>query len=204
MAPTDPTTRRQILDAGLRIADRSGPEAITMRAVAGEVGLTPMALYHHVRDRRDLVSGIVEQLLDDVAYPWNDPGTWTERLRCHFLQLRLLGHLHPRLAPLIIHHNRHTTAMQRIQLAGLQALSDAGVPTDRLRRAQALVWTMQLGFVVREALGHFRDQAPGGADGDAAAALALIEHYVTWAVAHPDQAFPDDHDTRWSPYWDED
>ena len=204
MAPTDRTTRQQVLSAGLRIADRTGPESITMRAVAGEVGLTPMALYHHVRDRRDLVSGIVEQLLDDIADPWEGPAPWTERLRSLFLQLRHLGHQHPRLAPLVLHHDRHSSAMRRIELAGLRALSDAGVPTEHLPRVQAMVWTLQLGFVVREALGQFRDQAPGGADGDAAAALALIEQYVTWAAAHPERAFPDDPTTRWSRHWDDD
>ncbi len=204
MAPTDRTTRRQVLDAGLRIADRSGPEAITMRAVAGEVGLTPMALYHHVRNRRDLVSGIVEQLLDEMADPWDGPDPWAERLRSRFLQLRHLGHQHPHLAPLVLHHNRHSAAMRRIELAGLQALSDAGVPTDHIPRVGAMVWTMQLGFVVREALGHFRDQPPGGADRHAAAALALVEQYVTWAVAHPERAFPDDPTTQWSRHWDDD
>ena len=204
VAPTDRTTRHQVLSAGLRIADRSGPEAITIRAVAGEVGLTPMALYHHVRDRRDLVSGIVEQLLDEMADPWDGPGPWTERLRSLFLQLRHLGHQHPRIAPLVLHDNRHSGAMRRIELAGLQALSDAGVPSDHLPRVQAMVWTMQLAFVVREALGHFRDQPPGGGDRHAAAALVLVEQYVTWAVAYPERAFPDDPATQWSRSWDDD
>jgi AcrR family transcriptional regulator len=56
-------SRADIVDAARRIVDREGVQNLTMRRVAAEVGGAPMALYHHVRGREQLLT----LLLDDVA-----------------------------------------------------------------------------------------------------------------------------------------
>ncbi|WP_326820539.1 TetR/AcrR family transcriptional regulator [Streptosporangium sp. NBC_01756] len=56
-------SRREILDAALRIIERDGMESLTMRRLAKDVGSTPMALYHHVQDKEELLL----LLLDDYA-----------------------------------------------------------------------------------------------------------------------------------------
>ncbi|WP_053754104.1 TetR/AcrR family transcriptional regulator [Streptomyces sp. MMG1533] len=45
----------QIVDVARRIIEEEGVEAVSMRRVAKEVGATPMALYHHVRDKDELL-----------------------------------------------------------------------------------------------------------------------------------------------------
>lgn len=45
----------QIVDVARRIIQEEGVEAVSMRRVAKEVGATPMALYHHVRDKDELL-----------------------------------------------------------------------------------------------------------------------------------------------------
>lgn len=45
----------QIVDVARRIIREEGVEAVSMRRVAKEVGATPMALYHHVRDKDELL-----------------------------------------------------------------------------------------------------------------------------------------------------
>ncbi len=47
--------RRQIVDVARRILQEEGVAALSMRRVAKEVGATPMALYHHVRDKDELL-----------------------------------------------------------------------------------------------------------------------------------------------------
>ncbi|MBT2677183.1 TetR/AcrR family transcriptional regulator [Streptomyces sp. ISL-14] len=46
---------QQIVDVARRIIREEGVEAVSMRRVAKEVGATPMALYHHVRDKDELL-----------------------------------------------------------------------------------------------------------------------------------------------------
>ncbi|MFG3259474.1 TetR/AcrR family transcriptional regulator [Streptomyces sp. NPDC048172] len=57
------TSRAQILEAAWRLIDRDGWQKLTMRRLAAEAGAAPTTLYHHVRDRDDLLT----QLLDDYA-----------------------------------------------------------------------------------------------------------------------------------------
>ncbi|MFI7231818.1 TetR/AcrR family transcriptional regulator [Nonomuraea angiospora] len=56
-------SRREIVTAALRVIEEDGTGALTMRRLAREVGSTAMALYHHVRDKEELLL----LLLDDYA-----------------------------------------------------------------------------------------------------------------------------------------
>lgn len=58
-----PLSRERIFDAALAVADRNGGSAVTMRAVAREVGVEAMSLYYHVRDREDLLDGLADTLV---------------------------------------------------------------------------------------------------------------------------------------------
>ncbi|UKD51622.1 TetR/AcrR family transcriptional regulator [Amycolatopsis sp. FU40] len=57
-------SRSDIVAAAHRVIDEDGVDALTMRRLAKEVGSTPMALYHHVRDKE----GLLLLLLDDYAH----------------------------------------------------------------------------------------------------------------------------------------
>ncbi|MEU7893383.1 helix-turn-helix domain-containing protein [Nonomuraea sp. NPDC049152] len=56
-------SRADIVSAAHRIIDEEGTPGLTMRRLAREVGATPMALYHHVHDKDELL----QLLLDDYA-----------------------------------------------------------------------------------------------------------------------------------------
>jgi AcrR family transcriptional regulator len=55
------TSRAEILTAARQVIDRDGWEKLTVRRLAAEVGVGTTTLYHHVRDREDLLV----QLLDE-------------------------------------------------------------------------------------------------------------------------------------------
>jgi hypothetical protein len=48
---------------GLTRADREGMERLSMRALAGDLGVEAMSLYNHVRNKEDLIDGMVEAVL---------------------------------------------------------------------------------------------------------------------------------------------
>lgn len=69
-----------VVDAGTRVATSAGLDRVGMRAVAGELGVTPMALYRHVGDADSLHIAVVERLLADL--PEVAPGEpWDQRCR---------------------------------------------------------------------------------------------------------------------------
>jgi AcrR family transcriptional regulator len=55
-----PLSRDRIAEAALHIMDTEGLDAVSMRRVAREVGVEAMSLYHHVRDKDDLLNGVIE------------------------------------------------------------------------------------------------------------------------------------------------
>lgn len=69
-----------VLEAGAELAARAGLSAVSVRAVAGVLGVTPMALYRHVDDAESLRTAVIEQLLLDLPdVPTH--GTWDQRCR---------------------------------------------------------------------------------------------------------------------------
>jgi AcrR family transcriptional regulator len=62
-----PLERDEILDCALAIVQKEGLEAVSMRRLAHELGVTPMALYHHVPDKPALMSAMVERVWNVVA-----------------------------------------------------------------------------------------------------------------------------------------
>jgi AcrR family transcriptional regulator len=54
------TTSQQIYQCALRILEAEGSHAVSIRRVAKEVGITPMAIYHHFPSREALLDAVVD------------------------------------------------------------------------------------------------------------------------------------------------
>lgn len=76
-------TREAVVARAIEIGTAEGLEAVSLRRLAQELGVTPMALYRHVRDKQDLVNAMTEIVLDGIdATAGFRPGMhWTERIR---------------------------------------------------------------------------------------------------------------------------
>lgn len=53
--------RRALLDASIAILEKSGPEALTLRAAARKAGVSHTAPYRHFADKNDLLAAIAEE-----------------------------------------------------------------------------------------------------------------------------------------------
>ena len=62
-------SRAQILAAALELADRDGLEAVTMQRIARAIGAEPMSLYRHVRNKEDLLDGLVDLVFAEIELP---------------------------------------------------------------------------------------------------------------------------------------
>lgn len=61
------TTSRQIYESALRILEAEGPQAVSMRRVAKEVGITAMAIYHHFPSREALLNAVVDSEFEQLV-----------------------------------------------------------------------------------------------------------------------------------------
>jgi TetR/AcrR family tetracycline transcriptional repressor len=76
-------TREAVVARALEIGNSEGLEAVSLRRLAQDLGVTPMALYRHVRDKQDLINAMTEVVLDgiDATVGVRPEMTWTERWR---------------------------------------------------------------------------------------------------------------------------
>ena len=59
-------TREAIVAAGVELVDAAGPDALTMRAVAGRLGSGVMSLYRHVADRDALLDLVLDAMAGEI------------------------------------------------------------------------------------------------------------------------------------------
>ncbi|MBO0684945.1 MAG: TetR/AcrR family transcriptional regulator C-terminal domain-containing protein [Candidatus Dormibacteraeota bacterium] len=70
-----PTSER-IVAAGIAVADAEGLGAVTMRRVAGEVGIATMSIYRHVEDKDDLLLRMLDAVFGEWRFPPEPPPGW--------------------------------------------------------------------------------------------------------------------------------
>jgi AcrR family transcriptional regulator len=73
------TSRAQILAAARRLIDRDGWDKLTIRRLAAEIGIGPTTLYHHVRDKEDLLLLLLNEYADQIPQP-DLPGDARDRI----------------------------------------------------------------------------------------------------------------------------
>src|SRR5690242_9736468 len=100
-----PLTRDEIFAAALAIVDAEGFAALSMRRLARDLDVEAMSLYHHVRNKRALLAGVVELSLLSEAPPPPRPGTpWQDVVVIMVLAFRRPLVAHPNVLPLMAAH----------------------------------------------------------------------------------------------------
>lgn len=79
--------RDRVVTAALDLAERHSLETITMRALAAHLGISPAAMYYHVRDRGELLDATTENVLARVKIPSADLA-WDAQLKALFTDAR--------------------------------------------------------------------------------------------------------------------
>lgn len=98
---TGKLTREQMLACALELVDRFGIEKLSMRALARALNRDPMSLYRHAANKADLLDGIAETVLTQLAVDPTDPD-WNAQLRTVARRFRRLALAHPHVVPLLV------------------------------------------------------------------------------------------------------
>ena len=75
-AVREPVDRDRIAATAMDIINEVGVDKLTMRAVAGRLDVSAMALYHHVEDKDELLRLVGDQVLGNLELPDPDSGEW--------------------------------------------------------------------------------------------------------------------------------
>src|SRR3712207_3704414 len=88
-----PLTRERVLHAAIKLADAEGFESLSMRKLAGKLGVEAMSLYNHVANKEDLLDEMVDVVFGEIRLP-STGGDWKAEMRARAVSARevLLQH----------------------------------------------------------------------------------------------------------------
>jgi AcrR family transcriptional regulator len=89
-----PLNRDRVLRAAVAVADETGIESLSMRKLARELGVVPMALYKHVASKEELLDGMVDAVIGEIDAPVPGAG-WKTAVRQRVLSARRVLLRHP-------------------------------------------------------------------------------------------------------------
>jgi AcrR family transcriptional regulator len=150
-------SRELVLRAALEIADEGGLEALTMQRIGQRLGVEAMSLYRHVRNKEDILDGIVDLVFGEIELPADDVD-WLTALRMRAVSTRevlarhhwAVGRMESRVQPGPANLHHHDTV--------LGILFGAGFSSAEATHAYSLLDAYIYGFVLQE--GNVRVNTP--------------------------------------------
>jgi TetR/AcrR family transcriptional regulator, tetracycline repressor protein len=94
-------TPQTVVEGALVLADSEGLEAVTIRRLAKELGVTPMALYWHFRSKGELLDGMAARIFEEVDLSVDVSARWQEQLRALLGSMLGVLRAHPSSAILL-------------------------------------------------------------------------------------------------------
>lgn len=126
-----PLARERVVAAALHLVDRRGLGQLTMRNLGQELGVDPMAPYHWFPNKRAILQGVYEQILDEVEVPEPEDGRWPDVLASIARSYRQALLAHPNALPMISTEPVMTVGGLRLVERAAAALVGSGLSAQR-------------------------------------------------------------------------
>jgi len=151
-------SRSAILAGAVELADRIGVPDLTIRRLAEHLGTKPMSLYYHVRNKDDLLDGIVDAVFGEITPPPLDR-PWREaiRIRCVSAHAALIRH--PWAVGMLDARSNPGPATLTHHEAVLNCFRSAGFSISMTAHAGAFIDSYTYGFALQEVSLPFQGEA---------------------------------------------
>jgi TetR/AcrR family transcriptional regulator, tetracycline repressor protein len=133
-------SRKQILVTALRIIDGEGIAAMSMRRLAAELGVDPMAIYHHLPNKEAVLAGVTELVFSELRLAAQAEDPWQQQVSTFARAYRDLVLAHPNLVlHLITSMGTGSPALLAANEVLYVALTRTGLPPRQVVQAADLV-----------------------------------------------------------------
>ncbi len=154
-------SKERVLQTAVAIAAHDGLESLTMRKLAGELGVGAMSLYYYVPNKDELLDGMVDLVFAEVELPTTDVH-WKVALRRRALSTREVLNRHRWAVGLTESRTTPGPASLRLHDAVLGCLREAGFSIEQTIQAYSVQDAYIYGFALQEKYVPF-DTAEEGA-----------------------------------------
>ena len=130
--PRPRLSRERVLETAMIRADQGGLEALTMRTLADELGVAPMALYRHVANKDDLIDAMIDVVFGEIGLP-SGGADWKTAMRQRAISLRdvlarhrwAIGLMESRRNPGPANLRHHDAVIGKLRAAGFSVVMAA-------------------------------------------------------------------------------
>ncbi|WP_205215172.1 TetR/AcrR family transcriptional regulator [Amycolatopsis albispora] len=144
-----PLSRERVITAAMELADEKGEAGLTMRAIAGRLGVEAMSLYNHVGGRDDILNGMVDAVFAEIELP-APGGDWKAAMRDRAESARAALRRHPWAVGLMDSRSQPGPATLRHHDAVLGVLHAGGFSVPMAAHAFSVIDSYLYGFVLQE------------------------------------------------------
>jgi AcrR family transcriptional regulator len=148
--PRPPLSRERVLRAAVDLADGGGIESLSMRKLGQELGVEAMSLYRYVRNKDDMVDGMVDLVFGEIGLPRSDVD-WKAAMRQRAIAAREVLARHAWAIGLMESRSRPGPATLRHHDAVIGALRQAGFSIVLAAHAYSVLDSYIYGFALQQA-----------------------------------------------------
>jgi AcrR family transcriptional regulator len=143
-------SRDKVLHGALAVADAGGIASLTIRSLAGQLGVKPMSVYHHVANKEEILDGLVDLVFGEIELPV--PGRdWRSEMHRRAGSARSVLGRHRWAIGLLESRRSPGPATLQHHDAVLGTLLAAGFSRAMTAHAYALIDSYVYGFALQEA-----------------------------------------------------
>jgi AcrR family transcriptional regulator len=138
-------SRERVLGAAVAVADQGGVDALSMRRVAQELGVVPMALYRHVANKNEMLDGMIDVLVGEIDPPAAG-AHWKTAVRARILSARRALLRHPWAARVIETRTNPSPAMLEYMDSMIGLFRAGGFSMDQTHHVMHAIGSRLVGF----------------------------------------------------------
>ncbi|ORI19838.1 hypothetical protein BJD99_00675 [Rhodococcus sp. 1163] len=119
-------TKDSVVEGALDVAHTQGLDGLTIRRLADTLGVSPMAIYWHVKNKDELLEAMGDRVCRDLELTVDPAGSWDEQLRTLLSDFMHVLARYPGAAPIVMPRMLYSDTGRQLMELSLGLLRSAG------------------------------------------------------------------------------
>lgn len=168
-----------VVATALRQAGESGLDAISIRGVAAELGISPMTIYRYVASKDELIDAMLVLALNRMEVPYSNASDWRQRIIDIMVAWRELLVAHPSAIQLLVDRRvpAQSEGLGRLAEHVLACLEDGGITGRAAAQTFWQLFSFTFGHIVFEQARRNIDAAAQAEAGHAMTSTARLRGF---------------------------